>query len=103
MTNSCENDVSITIASILASTLCRELGLQEPQAMQIADRMFREVSTAFAGETVAFYARPRRTLSARDEAIRAKWKGNNVRELMQEFSLSRCTIYRIVGKREGQA
>jgi len=86
-------DTAVELHRILTASLTRRFGLTELAASALADEIALEVRNEVGGSEI-YIPSPNR--NARNQAIRAAFRGNNLDELAKQYSLSRRQVERIV-------
>ena len=72
-------------------------GMSSTNADALAEAVTKTITDNYQGERVSI-KKPQPNLS-RSREIRMLFNGKNARELMERYSISRATLYRIVGKK----
>ena len=86
-------DTAVELHRILTASLTRRFGLPEIAAAALADEIAVEVRNEVGGSELYI---PSPSRHARNAAIRAEFRGNNLDELARKYGLSRRQVERIV-------
>lgn len=86
-------DTAVELHRILTASLTRRFGLTELAASALADEIALEFRNEVGGSEIYIPSPNRR---ARNEAIRAEFRGNNLDDLARKYRLSRRQVERIV-------
>lgn len=89
--------VAIIIQAIREATGLKD-ALVEPIAQSI-DVAIRKK----AGGTYLYVPVPMRNRKKRNEAIRKEWRGDNHKQIMSRYEISRATLYRILGEKRSKS
>jgi hypothetical protein len=89
---SAANDPALNFRNDMIGIIRNKTGMHLSIAVPVAEAIIEGMRERFGG----MYIPKREILDVRDEAIRAKFKGNNHDQLVKEFGISRAQIYRIV-------
>lgn len=98
-----DTDVGMAIRKSITRSVVASTGLHEEIAVNVADRIFRELSAEFGGGRLWWPSL--NELDERDREIRRRWRdGETWCVLCGAYGLSRSQLYRIVnGMRSGSA
>lgn len=87
---SADIDNAVQLRCEITSIVRTRTGMNEKFAAPIAEEIFNGLCELFGGSEIYIPAPDKR---ARNEAIRARFNGRNVDEIMREFGVSRRTVY----------
>lgn len=96
-TLNCDTDTAVELHRILTASITRRFGLTEVAAAALADQIALEVRQEVGGGQI-YIPGPNR--EARNAAIRAEFRGNNLDDLAKRHNLSRRQVERIVSNRD---
>lgn len=88
-----ETDAALNFRNTLIRIIRKSLGLPETVAMPMADELAKGLSSEMGG----LYITKREIRSTRDDAVRRDFTGRNHLEVMRKHSISKRTLYRIIG------
>lgn len=90
-----EQDAALNFRNTLIRIIRRTLGLPETVAMPMADELAKGLSSELGG----LYITKREIRGSRDEAVRRDFNGRNHLEVMRKHTISKRTLYRIIGRK----
>lgn len=93
------DDAAVALQYEFTAIVREEIGMNENFASQIAAAIVRGMRRRFRGERLYIADLDAAEREERDNAIRAKFNGQNRDEICQEHSISKARLYQIVGKR----